>query len=577
MQWDEDCADDIPGAWPRSSERKRKRACSSIGDPPFKGSEHDEAAPYFGVREVNILGTPSLKVKTKIEQLAYRSRPAHACEALSTPSPVLAVYDFMRGTVSKMSSWYTSNLGSSPTKVRRKTSTRKLDPKTQSEGGADGTVNSLSIDALSITPRQTRRTIHITPPPSPRGTPQGPPTLGAVSASTASFTNGANHLDDQNLSQAGEATTDDAHGRRNGSPMKPGDRAHRDLERALQHLHVSVKKEDVDYDRNLKSPRQVRQEVKERLYAETRKLLEAQDDLEIDISKEGAARFAELQKNVLERKTQYEREQALEAERLEAERLAAEEAARLASKGVRRVQPGFIKQLDQALDAMVVAVRSCNPNEQLTTAKDGTVLRKKDLMTLLGETSWLNDEVINAQLDWIVDRANSTVKGSGVPKAVTFNSFFYDKLSKEGHKGVARWSKRKGIAGKKLLEAETILVPVNHASHWTLIVISGQQRTIEYLDSFGGTPDTFLNNGMKWVAGELGSAYDPAEWTMLETRCAAQRNGYDCGLFLLTNAECAAAGIDTAASYNGSHMSLQRRRIAAILLQRGFGDLGISA
>jgi Ulp1 family protease len=215
----------------------------------------------------------------------------------------------------------------------------------------------------------------------------------------------------------------------------------------------------------------------------------------------------------------------------------------------------------------------------LARSVTGTELTRHDFSTVLGSTSWLNDEIINAYLDATVDYANTragTVGRNVAPKYVTFNSFFYSNLNDKGPGSVARWMKRKKAEGKKLLGVEVVLIPICKNSHWTLLVISPMKRTIEYLDSFGSIGADKINNAKLWLAQELGNAYKPEEWKVLETKSAEQHNGYDCGVFAVTNAKAVALGLDPTC-YDASDMAAQRRRVAAELMAGGFvGDLAPS-
>jgi len=233
----------------------------------------------------------------------------------------------------------------------------------------------------------------------------------------------------------------------------------------------------------------------------------------------------------------------------------------------------FIQTLSQEWESKIAEAMQKGEHVPLTTTANGTELRRKDLLTVLGERNWLNDEIINAYLEWIVEYANEKAGKNGrtsVPRVIAHNSFFYKKIASDGPKSVSRWMKRKRAEGKKLLEVEQVLIPVNNAAHWTLLVVSPRTRTVEYLDSFNGPSKIFINNTLAWLQAELGDAWHAEEWRVLDTKSAEQDNGWDCGVFTITNAECVAGSIVTD-SYDASDMAAQRRRIAAVLLNRGFG------
>ncbi|KFY12341.1 hypothetical protein V491_06826 [Pseudogymnoascus sp. VKM F-3775] len=263
-----------------------------------------------------------------------------------------------------------------------------------------------------------------------------------------------------------------------------------------------------------------------------------------------------------------------EAEKL-AKELAEEEAAREPHTGRRRLQTKLV-QLSNEWQIKIDQAMSRGESVTLATTLDGTQLMKRDLATVLGQQAWLNDNIINAYVDMVVEHANKKAgrnQRDKTPKVVAQSSFFYKKIRDDGPQSVSRWMRRKRAAGKNLLEVETMLIPVNNSAHWTMIVVSPKARTIEYLDSFGGSKDVFIRNTKAWLAVELGSAWKEDDWRVLDTKSARQYNGYDCGVFAVTNAECVAGGVTTT-SYDTDDMTMQRRRIAAVLLNGGFtGDL----
>ena len=217
----------------------------------------------------------------------------------------------------------------------------------------------------------------------------------------------------------------------------------------------------------------------------------------------------------------------------------------------------------------------------LVTAIKGTELAPKDFATLLGQRSWLNDEIINAFLEWIEDAANKAAaaeaKGFGepvsdVPKFIAQNSFFYNDLVNKGPAKSERLMKRKKAPGKSFMLVDTMFVPVNSGAHWTVGVVRPVAKTIEYFDSLGGSDRQFVHHMRKWLKFQLGDTYLEEEWTVPGTGCAIQSNSWDCGVFVCTNSFCVAFGLDTFC-YAEPDMIQQRRNIAAVLLNRGFvGD-----
>lgn len=299
-------------------------------------------------------------------------------------------------------------------------------------------------------------------------------------------------------------------------------------------------------------------------------------DLELAMSKLKMSRYSteKLSRRRKDREASAAAQKAAEEAAAAKAKAEAEEAERKASSYRRMPTEKLVKPLSKDWEAKIREAMNRGDHVALTTTVTGTELRRKDFMTVLGEKQWLNDEIINAYLEWIVEYANKKAGRNGrnaVPKVIAHNSFFYKNIATQGPQSVSRWMKRKRAEGKKLLEVETVLIPVNNASHWTIIVVSPKERMIEYLDSFSGASKVFIKHTKEWLAAELGNDWIEEEWRILQTRSAEQLNGWDCGVFLVTNAECVTGGLMTD-SYDWQDMGTQRQRIAAVLLNRGFGD-----
>jgi len=271
--------------------------------------------------------------------------------------------------------------------------------------------------------------------------------------------------------------------------------------------------------------------------------------------------------------------QTREAEKAEEGRRRAKQRRLVRCKPSRPLVQYLDKNWENAVNN---AHREPSEDKVITKAIKGTELRRDDFRKLLEPRSWLNDEVINAYLEWIEDAANNAAaaaddpKHSGeakpAPKFIAHNTFFYNTLLKKGPAQTLRLMGRKGAPGTKFLDVDSMFVPICKASHWTIGVVRPVAKTIEYFDSMGGSPRQFENLMRNWLEVQLGKAYIADEWKMVGTECARQTNGYDCGVFLCSNALCVALGLDTFC-YAESDMTLQRRNIAAVLLNRGFhGD-----
>ncbi|KAI9705529.1 MAG: Smt3-specific protease [Candelina mexicana] len=289
------------------------------------------------------------------------------------------------------------------------------------------------------------------------------------------------------------------------------------------------------------------------------------------------------------------KENAEKEAREKAEREAAEEAQRLAEeeaekkKRFERIIPPekVIAPLNAHWEARVDETMAlAYDKKQLATISDGTDLGRKDFGTLLPQVGtdraggWLNDEIVNGYIQTVVD-AGLLKTQSGkkfrntTPKYHAFSTFFYKKLREEGPKTLLRWSSRAKVGGERLLEVERLFIPVHESSHWTLLVVSPMNKTIEYFDSMNGPARRFVEHIKLWLKAELGPAYHDEEWQVLDSQSPQQSNGLDCGVFAATTAKMIMMGIDPMA-YGPEDIPLQRRRMVAELLNLGFhGDFAL--
>ncbi|KAE8267636.1 hypothetical protein A4X09_0g4715 [Tilletia walkeri] len=171
---------------------------------------------------------------------------------------------------------------------------------------------------------------------------------------------------------------------------------------------------------------------------------------------------------------------------------------------------------------------------------------------------WLNDESINMYGLLIIRRSEKAIaerarlekEGKNDPRtneearkwhsfwnAHVFNSLFFVNLSKQGHEGVKRWTKRKGI---NLFTKDIVLIPVNCGNmHWTCGAINFRKKRIEYYDSMpGGRPfHNFFDNVRLYLRDEHKATYNGKEMDLsgwedyLARDNPHQHNGYDCGVF----------------------------------------------
>ncbi|KAI5858278.1 cysteine proteinase [Durotheca rogersii] len=206
--------------------------------------------------------------------------------------------------------------------------------------------------------------------------------------------------------------------------------------------------------------------------------------------------------------------------------------------------------------------------------RDGVELTPHDFSRLVPPTAWLNDNAIQASLVHLatyVNDAAGVLPKRTTPKCVALSSQYWSNYCSDPRnnlypRGLARnW----GMTPANFLDIDTVLLPVNEHSHWTVIVIRPTRRTVAYVDSFHGSETRHLQLAHAWMERFLQNKYNASEWSTTHYTVPSQTNGYDCGMFVITNSIYLSLGIDPS-DYSQSDLPLQRRRIAAMLLNGGF-------
>eukprot|EP00116_Pleurobrachia_bachei_P002546 sb/3462808/ len=152
-------------------------------------------------------------------------------------------------------------------------------------------------------------------------------------------------------------------------------------------------------------------------------------------------------------------------------------------------------------------------------------ITRKDVQTLK-DLTWLNDEVINFYFNLLMDRSKKVA-----PSIHIFNTFFYPRLLKVGHQGLARWTRKVDLFAKDL-----IMIPIHLGMHWCLAVIDNRTSTITYYDSLLGDNHQCTTALRDYMVAEHMSKkkqpMDPASWKLvIEKDLPEQMNGCDCGVF----------------------------------------------
>lgn len=95
--------------------------------------------------------------------------------------------------------------------------------------------------------------------------------------------------------------------------------------------------------------------------------------------------------------------------------------------------------------------------------------------------AWLNDNIINSYMGMLNAGSKNNM---AFPKIYAFSTYLAEKLLADDHRyeNLRRWSSRGKV---DLFSVDKVFIPINHANHWTLIIIHNDIRRIEYYDSLG--------------------------------------------------------------------------------------------
>ncbi|KAI0850050.1 cysteine proteinase [Daldinia vernicosa] len=213
--------------------------------------------------------------------------------------------------------------------------------------------------------------------------------------------------------------------------------------------------------------------------------------------------------------------------------------------------------------------------------RDGVELKARDFKKLVPADSWLNDNIIQSTLVHLATYINDTagvVPKQTTPKCVALSSQYWSNFIRDpkNHIYTRGLERTWGMKPTNFLDIDTVLIPVNKDAHWTVLVVRPSRRTVSYVDSFHKDGWSHIQDVHMWMEYFLGDKYVADEWRQESYSVPRQTNGYDCGMFVITNSIYLSLGIDPS-GYSQSEMPLQRRRIAAMLLNGGFtGPFGLS-
>jgi Ulp1 family protease len=148
---------------------------------------------------------------------------------------------------------------------------------------------------------------------------------------------------------------------------------------------------------------------------------------------------------------------------------------------------------------------------------------------------WVGDEVINMFLDVLDERDARMHQGMvGQKRSFFLNSHFLQKFHDEGRAFVVRRVKRMGKRGiTSMFECDKVYVPLHISkNHWALVMVSIQEKKMEYHDSLGSNKSKTGFEHMCTVREYLRQHYEEEtkgilthNWTMKIAEVPKQNNG----------------------------------------------------
>ncbi|XP_019092481.1 PREDICTED: ubiquitin-like-specific protease 1A [Camelina sativa] len=225
-----------------------------------------------------------------------------------------------------------------------------------------------------------------------------------------------------------------------------------------------------------------------------------------------------------------------------------------------REEERAVKRAFLANDSTILVAHE-NSNIDIT----GKILR------CLKPGEWLNDEVINLYMVLLKEREAREPKK--FLKCHFFNTFFFTKLVNSGtgynYGAVRRWTSMKRL-GYHLKDCDKIFIPIHKNIHWTLAVINIKDRKFQYLDSFKGREPNILDALARYFVDEVIDKseidLDVSGWRQEFVQdLPMQRNGYDCGMFMLKYIDFYSRGLDLC--FTQEQMPYFRDRTAKEILQ----------
>ncbi|KAH9203827.1 hypothetical protein DL95DRAFT_377443, partial [Leptodontidium sp. 2 PMI_412] len=192
-------------------------------------------------------------------------------------------------------------------------------------------------------------------------------------------------------------------------------------------------------------------------------------------------------------------------------------------------------------------------------SKNQATVKFQDLKTL-DEGEWINDEIVNFYLRYLVCRLEES-RPDIAKRLHIFNSFFYETLTRNtngtriNYEAVRKWVKE----DDDLFTSDYVIVPVHENSHWYVMIVCNlpmlKQKAdwgnadadascrpmIVTLDSLGLSHNSTTRNLREYLVSEGGKhslCLEPSDISSMAAQGIPQQdNSFDCGVYILDYVE----------------------------------------
>ncbi|WVZ83862.1 hypothetical protein U9M48_030958 [Paspalum notatum var. saurae] len=231
----------------------------------------------------------------------------------------------------------------------------------------------------------------------------------------------------------------------------------------------------------------------------------------------------------------------------------------------------------------------CGPKEVEVVYISPDKISRKHMECLFQHDQYLGDEVINSYLTLLMAQEHLKQRPGGtvlIEPTFTAEMFKLDAQTVDDNEKHVK----PGVEQRVLsyISHDMVFIPINlPATHWYLAVVNARKREIQVLDSLGTTfGRTALKLALKGLQMQIDavSRYNELidhnwpdlhvdSWPFREIKLndATQKDGYSCGLFMVTYAEYW-TGDKLSNNFTQADMTHFRQKLAAILLSSDLNE-----